>query len=305
MNSVVVKHTDPNSAEILSNALTGKRYKKVYVCRVHGTDNITLEYTDDKLVILHRRSIKRLPPIAFEIDELVLAKQKMLRGIPEFLLEQSKYIRIKSTIVMNEIPEVLRPKIKKQMYENANKHEMKPNSKYFAANMLALSNINFDNIRCLILSANHDTLSEMVKYLVEQIDTHFKVVHIQHMYTDYRENIELFDMSLLAGIRTDRLFLNTGPFKNFRKLVAMTSIPKIFWLIIPNDNSHLSMIDGITKELSDPPDVNIDENYTLIDFQAMKPYVDIYEDVAELVIRNQLLIEERRFRATKAIEPTI
>lgn len=305
MESITVRRSDPYLGEIISNAISGKKYRKMYVCKVIGTDNIILEFIGDKLVLLYRKSINHLPAIELEIEELVISDQKTLHMLPDFLFKQSKCVVIKNNFDINDIPGTLRPKIKKQMYKNSDKHEMKPNSKYLVSEVEALFDVNFDNIRCLVLSSYYEKLEEIVKYLVEQVDTYFRKVHVIHRYTGPRENAELFDMSLLANIRTGRLFINNGPFKNLRGLVATTTIPEILWIVRRNESMHSLLLDVITEELKNEPEIDISENYTLIKFRGLSPYEQIYRDVVALAARNRDLANDRRFRATKALEPAI
>lgn len=299
MSSIYANFNDRNPAEIISNELDGKSYSKVYIKKV--PQNISRYFTRldqkcDKLTITFRGHISCNNDINIHISNLVICNADKWFDVPLVLLNSADYITV---LNLNKppLPERFSSKIKLNMYSNNNKQDIKPNSKYIAKTVEDLENVNLEYISKLILAADHDILCDMIKFAMCLV---LKELHISYRYTCDRSDAPFFDLSILAGIKTRKLSLNTSKYTGMWKLVSTSDIPYISWVTSPNPSTHRTISGIITEELGfDNPDFDIDNNYTLMKFSAIQPYRDYYSKISELCIRNIKADYEKRFAHVK------
>jgi hypothetical protein len=271
---------------VISSYINGKRYKKVYIKsdKTFYDGETGFEERKDSLYIYFKDTLRYDDDIQLSIGTLILncGGLRMSSNIPRCLLEQAEYI-IKKNMCEVMIAKEFLHKIKEECYFITNAHKMGPNSKYCIRRIDDIYIDNWNYVTKIVSFCSYEDLILVADYLNNHPEIQFKKVMIYRSTSDINYD-KPFDISLFGKVSIKKLSLYDPYFKGIRKFISLSNVTSI----------HISY----NSEKYNLDDYNMDDNYTLIKFVARGSKVD-YPDVLELVKRNKMLQEKRRFITTK------
>ena len=302
MSDIFVNFNTPNPGQVIADAIRGQSYRKVTMIELSSRSYkhcTILEHAGDRLIITYRNSIS-CDVVEVEIGTLVVEDIRQLMIIPRFLVEYARYVIIKN-LGVSPTPPIIIGKLKQKYYREDTKYDMVPDSTYIAKKVSDFDDVDLRNISKLILRATCEDLVDMVTFIKFNQDISLRQITILCQgLTNNRSELPFFDLSTLADIKANKISLNTYKYTGFKKFVSLTTIPHIHWITSSYAINHGNIVDDITNELAGEEDADMENNYTLLKFIAIRPYQSIYKNLFGIAQRNKKIHDNMRFTRTKA-----
>lgn len=293
---IKASYETPNPGSAVADVFRGKYFNECFVCGLSASKKpakYNLYIRQNNVAFNHRRKIM-CDDADFIIEQLRFIVIGGVKRAPMCFFKNSRAIIIPDSEDINNVPAEFHSKVQRDIYNVTSMREIKPGSTYLAKKVSCLIGLNLDYIPNLILKCKSAAdLEEMVKYILTWPSTSFQEVLVHFVGVG-----QVFDVSLLAGIKTDSLCLEDGPFTGFRKLVATTYIPRIKWEISIRTYYVSAIQLNIKKEIAADPECDISMNNTLVNYTSSKLYSSEYQDVMQIAKRN---CGNRRFLTAKPI----
>lgn len=295
---IEVSYETPNPGSIVAGLFRGKYFNECLVCGLSASKKpakYTLYIRQNNVAFNHRGKIM-CDDADFIIEQLRFIVLGGVKKAPMCFFKNARTIIIPSSEDINNVPAEFHSKVQRDIYNVASIREIRPGSTYLARNVACLVGLNLDYVPNIILKCESAAdLEEMVKYILTWPSASFQKVLIQFIG---RSDYQVFDVSLLASIKTDSLCLEDGPFTGFRKLVANTAIPRIKWAITMNTYYIKAIQANIKKEIAADPECDLSMNDTLVNYTPSILYSNEYQDVMQIAERN---CNNRRFLTVKPV----
>lgn len=228
-----------------------------------------------------------------KIRVFAIADDKMFKNIPKSILDGSDVIHINFCTMSTDAPEYLIPKIRLKKYYAKHKTWLKPRSAYHAYSVSDLQDLNWEKISSLSLESYYDSMVDMIKYLKSNCSVDLKRIEILYRDSSPRSNAPFLDISELSDIKVKKITLLYGKYIGFKKLLKTSNVVSINW-------TSVLLNDSILEELKQDEQVDISDNYTLLNYYLAPPISSFYgEDIGLIVERNREFNKNKRYASTK------